>query len=412
MNDSIEYLTPKIDGQGDGFRKIAIRKRHPVDASRKFNARTPKDETLKVKLEKAILDMKSPRRIIQHSCIKKSNSVAEITPTKTKAKKKPAHQSKTPSNEDSSSDITLFATPRPFDYTIVMCPRQRAVCLVYQRLLLCAWRRNKARHKQLTDLYQQQQNITSQLELQVEVLNSLRSSESEKRHEALNECHILKNQLEQIEEENVRLKESLKDTEDALDNTKANLLLTKEDLQHCSEQLKRIQGQLKKKMEEKMDLVYKLNERERELQHKDIDIKELEEKLTTTEMNLQNTASNLKTKQEEISEVLEQLQNEVCLNHSLREEMEKTKEENIELEQHSRYLEDELNNYVNSCEELTNENITIRKDLEIIAEEMEQEKIKWYRKLQKSELTKVSVNVVRKVSEIVLPFVLDRGIYF
>lgn len=87
MNDSLElYSTPKIDGQGDGIKNITVRKRFPVMSSRKFNARAPRDETLKLKLENALAEMQGKPKV--HDCLKKSKTVAEITPTKNKAKKR------------------------------------------------------------------------------------------------------------------------------------------------------------------------------------------------------------------------------------------------------------------------------------------------------------------------------------
>lgn len=399
---------------GDGLKRITIKKRQSVDSSRKFNARAPRDESLKLKLEKALVDLKSPRRIVLHSCIQKANTVAEITPTKSKTKKKLVSVPKTPSNDGSSSDVTLFATPRPFDNCLIptMCPRQKAVCLVYQRLMLCAWRRHRLRHTELTEVYDRQMNTVNQLELQVEVLDSLRNSECEKRHEALNECHRMKLQVEQMRSENQNLKNLLKTITEALDETKANLILTKEDLQRCSEQLKRVQSQMKKKMEEKMDLVYKLTELEREVHTKNGEVKSLEEKLSIAEQNLRNSESNVKVKQEEVAEVLEQLQNEVCLNQSLKEQIETIKEENTDLEQHSRFLENELNNYISTCEELTVENESMRNDLDSVNTELEERKKGWYHKVYSPDLAKVSVDVLRKFGGAILPILLDRRACF
>lgn len=414
MNDSTEYFTPKLDGQGDGLKRITIRKRHAVDSSRKFNARAPRDESFKLKLEKALVDMKSPRRIVLHSCIQKANTVAEITPTKTKTKKKPGNVTKTPSYDGSSSDVTLFATPRPFDNCIIptMCQRQKAVCLVYQRLMLCAWRRYRSRHTELAEVYDRQLNTVNQLELQIDVLSSLRNSECEKRHEAMNACHRMKLQIEEMSSENHNLKDLLKTTTEKLDETRVNLILTKEDLQRCSEQLKRVQNQMKKKMEEKMDLVYKLTELEREVQTKNGEVKSLEEKLSITELNLRNSESNVKVKHEEVAEVLEQLQNEVCLNQSLKEQIGSMKQENLDMEQHSRFLENELNNYISTCEELTVENKSIRNDLDSMNIELENQKKRWYQKVRNVDLAKISEGVLRNFGSVIIPILLDRRVYF
>lgn len=76
-----ECLTPRGHGGGDGIRpNISARKRLPISSARKFNARAPRDESLKLKLENAMAEMhsKTPNKSL------KSASVAEITPTKSK----------------------------------------------------------------------------------------------------------------------------------------------------------------------------------------------------------------------------------------------------------------------------------------------------------------------------------------
>lgn len=80
-----ECLTPRGHGGGDGIRpNISARKRLPISSARKFNARAPRDESLKLKLETALAEMRPKTPNKQSSKTLKSASVAEITPTKSK----------------------------------------------------------------------------------------------------------------------------------------------------------------------------------------------------------------------------------------------------------------------------------------------------------------------------------------
>lgn len=88
MNESGEiFSTPKLlNGEGDGIKNITVRRRVPVPSSRKFNANIPPDESMRIKIGNALSELQG--RPKPHTCLKKSQTVAEITPTKSKVKKR------------------------------------------------------------------------------------------------------------------------------------------------------------------------------------------------------------------------------------------------------------------------------------------------------------------------------------
>lgn len=415
MNDSVTELPLKVDGQGDGVKKTTLSKRYPVQSSRRFNAKEPTNEIIRLKLKKAIMGMETstPRKIIRHNCIEKANTIAEITPSKMSAKKKSGTEMKTPNRDDNYNDITLYATPRPFENEtrFVRCPRQKAVCLLYQRLLLRAWRGCKSRLTDLNELYNQQHNNVAQLEIQIEVLNTLRKSESDRRHAALNDCQTLRLKINELETGNKTLNEIVSSTNEALDETRTHLILTKEDLQNCSGQLKKVQGQLKKKLEEKMDLLYKLTEQDRQIQCKNLEIKNLREDLKTMEMNLQNSDSNYKTKSDEVNELFDQLQNEINKNESLMEENKFLKQQQDEYQTHSRFLENELNTYTTSWDQLTTQNISIRNELLSVTMELDEHKKKWFETVYGPILNNISIENLKRAGQAIIPAILDLGLY-
>ncbi|KAG5866721.1 hypothetical protein JTB14_023864 [Gonioctena quinquepunctata] len=241
-----------------------------------------------------------------------------------------------------------------------------------------------------------------QLEVQVDFLKSLRTSECEKRNEAINECQQLKKKIELLETGNSQLIQESKNTQEELLNAKKNLKLAKCDLKKCSDQLGKLDSHLRKRKEEKLDLMSKVTSQEEELLSQNTTISRLEETLKTTEMNLQNSETNLKTKQGEMAEVLQHLQNEVDSNYSMKEEIGFLREAKINLENHSRFLEDQLENYISNCEELNEENLTIKSTLEEVSRELLEEKKKaWYKDTK--EIASVSFSVLQNIAKVVLP---------
>ncbi|XP_072383431.1 uncharacterized protein [Diabrotica undecimpunctata] len=403
-----EYFTPK--GDGDGVKKTTPRKRFPVPSSRKFNVKAPRDENIKAKLEQALEEM---GKVKKHNCLAKAQTVAEITPTKSKRKKtqflKLSFDGDTP-DLHTTLQVALHATPRPLDGTPALashaqrrrCTRDWAVCTVYQRLLLFVWRRTKARLQTLSESNGRQQNQISQLELQVDFLKSMRKSECERRNEALQECHNMSKKVSVLEITNNNLMQELKIIQDDLVNTKKNLTLTKLDLIKTTDQLSKSQEQLMRRREEKLDLISKLNCQEQEVSSQNEKIVELEEKFKIIENNLHNMESNFKNKQEELEAVQEQFQLEVKLNDSLKDNMASLEHTKIELERRVKTLENELMVYIDGIENLEDENITIRENLaEVTLELFEEKKKKWV-KITK-ELTLLSLSALQKIIEVMLP---------
>uniref|UniRef100_A0A6P7F7G0 Spindle pole body component 110-like isoform X1 n=1 Tax=Diabrotica virgifera virgifera TaxID=50390 RepID=A0A6P7F7G0_DIAVI len=410
-NNQEKYFTPK--GDGDGVQKFTPRKRYPVPSARKFSARAPRDENMKDKLEQTLEEMSF--KVKKHNCLVKAQTVAEITPTKSKRKKtyrqclKLNFDGDAP-DLDTTLQVALHATPRPLDGTPALasqaqrrrCTRDWAVCTVYQRLLLFVWRRTKARLQTLSESNGRQQNQISQLELQVDFMNSMRKSECEKRNQALQKCHSMSQEVSVLEITNNNLMQELKIIKEDLLNTKKNLTLTKHDLIKTTDQLSKSKEQAMRRREEKMDLISKLNCTEQQVSCQNEKIVELEEKYKMIENNRHNMESNFKNKQKELEAVQEQYQLEVKLNDSLKDRMASLENTKVELERRVKTLENELMVYIDGIENLEDENIMIRENLaEVTVELFEEKKKKWV-KITK-ELTLLSLSALQKIIEVMLP---------
>ncbi|XP_074038062.1 uncharacterized protein [Leptinotarsa decemlineata] len=411
MNSSTEeFSTPRIntEGEGDGLRNTASRRRVAVLSCRKFNVRMQRDEKLQLKLETALQDAQTRPKPKIHSCLeKKSKTVAEITPTKSKASRRPFKLTSSEDVEDTVNVVALHATPRPLDApppkeASRRCPRDWAVCMVYQRLLVCVWRRCRARLDAVSESCGRQQNQIHQLEVQVDFLKNLRTTEWTKRKEALEECLIMKKKTEILESDKINLMQELKNTQEELMNAKKNLKLAKCDLKKCSDQVGKLESQLKKRKEEKLDLQAKVSSQEQELLNQASTISSLGEALKMSERNLQNSETNLKTKQEQFSEILQQLQNEVDSNCSMKEEIDLLRAAKNNLENQSKCLEEELEAYISNCDELREENISLRDNFEEVSLQLQEEKKKaWYK--DRREIASVSLAALQKIASIVLP---------
>ncbi|KAG5873707.1 hypothetical protein JTB14_016724 [Gonioctena quinquepunctata] len=263
MDSSIEeFSTPRIntEGEGDGLKNTASHRRVAIPSSRKFGTRVQHDEKLRLKLENALKEAHAREKPKSHSCLgKKAKTVAEITPTKSKVRRRPVKLNPAADGVDDSSSAasstiaTLHATPRPLDGTPTIaaveasrrCPRDWAVCLVYQRLLVCVWRRHRARLDAVTESCGRQQNQIHQLEVQVDFLKSLRTSECEKRNEAINEC-------QQLKKNRITGKMAISADTGVEKNSRRvvereeNLKLEKCDLKKCSDQLGKLDSHLRK----------------------------------------------------------------------------------------------------------------------------------------------------------------------
>lgn len=88
MNESPEiFSTPKlINGEGDGIKNITVRRRVAVPSSRKFNANIPPNESMRIRIGNALSELQGGPK--PHSCLKKSQTVAEITPVKSRVRKR------------------------------------------------------------------------------------------------------------------------------------------------------------------------------------------------------------------------------------------------------------------------------------------------------------------------------------
>ena len=80
---SRESTALKMKGAGDGIKSLTrSSERIPVPSSRKFTATLNRDESVQLKLKKVLDDLEA-----KQGKLKKSKTVAEITPTKSVRKK-------------------------------------------------------------------------------------------------------------------------------------------------------------------------------------------------------------------------------------------------------------------------------------------------------------------------------------
>ncbi|XP_057672263.1 uncharacterized protein LOC130903904 [Diorhabda carinulata] len=387
------FSTPKIggSGDGDGIKKVTTRTKIPFPSSRKFNANIPCGN-MKLKLEQALTDLQKPKK---HNCLTKAQTVAEITPSKTKLKKK-THSELDLNEHDtrrSESSNAVDASRR--------CNRDRVVCKIYGYLLVHAWRRCKTRLQTLSDLSGRQLNQITQLEIQVNFLKTMRQSECEKREEAIRLCQLAKNNYNVMKEANSTLIQDLESIQKELSNTKEQLKLTKYDLKNRSEQLAKSQETLIKRKEEKMDLIAQIESQKEEILAQNAIILELQQKQYTTEMNLHNIKSSLEMKENELNEVKQQVETETKNNVLLNDTISSLQKSKFELQEHLEDLEDELQQYISNIEEIQYENVSIREDLEEVKLMLSTEKNKKWIKITR-ELSLLSLSALKKITKVVL----------
>ncbi|XP_017771530.1 PREDICTED: plasticin [Nicrophorus vespilloides] len=185
-------------GGGDGIRgkvgsggatgsppRSVPKKRTPVPSSRRFATRgaTPSTPGLKERLREAIETYSTPP---QSPLRRRSLTVAEITPTRTKSSIKLA----SPSSDQEENGVRRLqkATGRRVGGAGVVGRTADAGHRVSHQLVLNAWRRRRRQVAALTDSRDQLQTQMEQLKMQVDVLQKLRVSEAGRRGEAVAEC--------------------------------------------------------------------------------------------------------------------------------------------------------------------------------------------------------------------------------
>ncbi|CAH1985685.1 unnamed protein product [Acanthoscelides obtectus] len=423
-DDSVEeFFTPKVGGEGDGQQRgriQKIQKRVPMSSALKFRAKAQYRETMKDTLEVALTQIQSKTKLAPkiHNCLVKSRSIAEITPTKSKAKgSRPVHVTplkiSTLGGDAVVEDTTIHATPRrPAAQTSTLprkCDRRWVECRVQKRLLLKAWRKRRVDRDEAAKKAEGLKEQVSQLQLQVDVLKNLRNSESDKRKEALNECHNLKKNIESLQVENWQLKEELQNIRDALDNTQKNMALTKSDLKKRSEQINKIQDLLKRQKEEKLDLKCKISSQEQEIYMQNNIISRLEQAISTTAVNLQNTENNLRAKEQQFDEIRIKLQNERVRNSSLEEDIVSLQQQKMELESQSIILEEQLEDLEISLDRVKEINETMKGELyEVSLQLCEEQKKNWFN--QTKDVAMLSLSTLHKVFDAVLHIYLGTSL--
>ncbi|KAH0811527.1 hypothetical protein GEV33_011259 [Tenebrio molitor] len=244
---SRENTALKMKGAGDGIKTLIPKstERIPVPSSRKFTATTVRDESVQLKLKQVLDDIQQ-----KQGKLKKSKSIAEITPTKSNRRKP-----KRPAVGGTS--MVLHATPRlPVD-DVERTPsgrverERRLEVLVYHRMLLCVWRRSKARLAMVSESLRRRQDQICNLEKQVDCLKDLTQSECHKRGEATGNCQRMESILQTIRTENssligekVSLQNELNNLRSKLENSNIDLENLKNEIDTKNVYVKRLESDI------------------------------------------------------------------------------------------------------------------------------------------------------------------------
>ncbi|CAH1187689.1 unnamed protein product [Phyllotreta striolata] len=393
------FSTPRLtmDGEGDGIkntRKLATMSEKKMRARKIFEENKP---TMTGEQKRA------------RFCLSKSMSVAEITPTRSKPRRKPTPKLEQldlsglsgASSDDNPLAVVLHATPRRPAAASRRCSRDWAACKVYGRLLLCVWRRYGARLRALSDSNGSQQNQISQLELQVDFLKNMRNSECDKRNEALAECVKLKRKIELLELEKDDLNETIKRNRDELEEVKGHLRYAEMDANKYSERLKNAKEQLKKRKDEKQELLVNLGNHVDEIHEQKSIIIDLEAALKIAEKNLRNAESNLLVKENECDQLSRNLESKSKANVSLKNEINDLQNLIAELRNRSEQFEDELRCCAAHMEELKDENRGAQDELARLRTDLSTERKKYWSGSKKG-LALLSLTALQKLAEVVL----------
>ncbi|KAI4463635.1 hypothetical protein MML48_4g00015354 [Holotrichia oblita] len=188
---TLEYNT-LVSAGGDGLKRGVEKppfKRTPVASSRKLTTRPQiRNDNVKLKLENALHELSTPKT--RQFNRKRAQTMAEITPSKKKLQGE--------SSNRSWRVASSVGRPVPRKEDASRC--------VYQQLLLNAWRRRRLQVATLTDSSKQLQTqvcynlliIVNQLQIQVDVLQKLRESESQRRSMSASESERLRHEKEEL----------------------------------------------------------------------------------------------------------------------------------------------------------------------------------------------------------------------
>ncbi|GJQ77543.1 hypothetical protein Trydic_g20932 [Trypoxylus dichotomus] len=184
---AIEYNN-LVSAGGDGIKRSIEKpplRRTPVPSSRKLTVRPQvRNDNVKLKLEDALRNMPSPKT--RQFTRKRAQTMAEITPSKKKVSA--GSIDRHPSTLEGVSLATYKSAPRKED----------ASRRVYQQLLLNAWRRRRDQVATLTDSSRRLQTQVDQLQMQIDVLQKLRESESKRRLESASETERLRHEKKEL----------------------------------------------------------------------------------------------------------------------------------------------------------------------------------------------------------------------
>ncbi|XP_045468999.1 ninein-like [Harmonia axyridis] len=181
-----------ISGDGD-----ASSIRYPVPSARKFTPTSRKTRDMKSKLESALKEMRTPSKKQGSRARDRSEICSVDSPVR-------IHNRKGLKAAQHNDTIKIYCSPRECS------PGEKfpeaAARLVLRYLLLNSWRKSRSRRNELSSLLEAKEYKMSQLNIQIDVLQNLRKSESSRREEIANKYQEIQKDFDDIIQQNVALR--------------------------------------------------------------------------------------------------------------------------------------------------------------------------------------------------------------
>ncbi|XP_068907389.1 fibrinogen- and Ig-binding protein-like isoform X2 [Tenebrio molitor] len=370
---SRENTALKMKGAGDGIKTLIPKstERIPVPSSRKFTATTVRDESVQLKLKQVLDDIQQ-----KQGKLKKSKSIAEITPTKSNRRKP-----KRPAVGGTS--MVLHATPRPPVDDVERTPsgrverERRLEVLVYHRMLLCVWRRSKARLAMVSESLRRRQDQICNLEKQVDCLKDLTQSECHKRGEATGNCQRMESILQTIRTENssligekVSLQNELNNLRSKLENSNIDLENLKNEIDTKNVYVKRLESDILRERQIIENLKKENEYLSAKVKARDVEIKaheEIADRLSRTlgdvEKHLRESEAEKRARISDLQKLSERYQSKVKKFECVQQELSRASRVHQEMRGNVDDLKEKLAKLGGELETVSEENERLRKEM-------------------------------------------------
>ncbi|KAB0799516.1 hypothetical protein PPYR_07396 [Photinus pyralis] len=205
----------KLSGSGDGV-DISIKIETPFSTPPRSPMLAPKPTSAKSAQKKITGQLLQINKITQLATNPKVTRRRSLTLSEINLSK--------PSN--TKKRLPEIQSSPPSKFAKKMSPTKDAGHRIYQLLLLNAWRRQKSKTSEVLETLQGLEAQNSQLVLQIDALHQLRSSENEKRNQALADVNHLEIEIDKREKENDNLKEDTAALKTQLKSTQEGIMQT------------------------------------------------------------------------------------------------------------------------------------------------------------------------------------------